>query len=65
LHGGKSTGPKALDGVARIRAANSKHGRFSAESKAVARWEKLYVKNGIRSLRPVRGCGGVGVWLGV
>jgi len=25
--------------------------RFSAEGKAVARWEKLYVRNGIRSLR--------------
>jgi hypothetical protein len=51
LHGGLSTGPKTLEGVARIRAANTRHGRFSAAGQAVARWEREYVRNAYRSLR--------------
>jgi hypothetical protein len=50
LHGGLSTGPKTLDGLARIRAANTKHGRFSTEGQAVARWCRTYFRNGYRSL---------------
>ena len=37
--------------VSRIRAANTKHGRFSAEGQAVARWCRMYFRNGYRSLR--------------
>src|SRR6266851_5332157 len=51
LHGGKSTGPKTLDGVARIRAANTKHGRFSVEGLAVERSRRRYFSNGYRSIR--------------
>ena len=51
LHGGLSTGPKTLEGLAHIRAANTRHGRFSAEGQAVARWARGYVRNGRRSLR--------------
>jgi len=51
LHGGLSTGPTTLEGVARIRAARTQHGRFSAEGLAVARWARAYVRNGYRSLR--------------
>jgi hypothetical protein len=51
LHGGLSTGPKTLDGLARNRAANTKHGRFSAEGQAAARWCRMYFRNGYRSLR--------------
>ena len=32
LHGGKSTGPKTIEGLERSRKANWKHGRYSAES---------------------------------
>lgn len=31
LHGGKSTGPRTAEGLNRLRAAKTKHGRFSAE----------------------------------
>ncbi len=51
LHGGHSTGPTTLEGLARLRKANTKHGRFSAEGQAVARWCRQYFRNGYRSLR--------------
>src|SRR5436305_4402756 len=34
LHGGKSTGPRAPEGLERSRRANWKHGHFSREAKA-------------------------------
>jgi hypothetical protein len=37
MHGGKSTGPRTEEGRARIRAARTKHGYYSAESKAARR----------------------------
>ena len=37
LHGGKSTGPRTAAGLARIRAANTRHGRWSQESIALDR----------------------------
>ena len=38
LHGGYSTGPRTLEGLDRIRAANTRHGDFSAETRT---FEKL------------------------
>ncbi len=54
LHGGHSTGPRTLEGLARLRAATTQHGRWSAEGQAVARWERAYRRNGWRSLRALR-----------
>lgn len=51
LHGGRSTGPKTLEGLARIRVANTTTGRFSAEGMAVERWRRAYFRNGYRSIR--------------
>ena len=34
LHGGKSTGPRTMEGLERSRRANWKHGHFSREAKA-------------------------------
>lgn len=51
LHGGHSTGPTTLEGLARLRAANTKHGRFSAAGLAVDRWRRQYVSNGYRTAR--------------
>src|SRR5207245_7923734 len=34
MHGGKSTGPRTPDGLARSRRARWKHGRYSAEEMA-------------------------------
>lgn len=36
LHGGKSTGPRTPEGVARSRVGNWKHGQFSERAKAEA-----------------------------
>ena len=38
-HGGLSTGPRTEEGRARVRAARTKHGCYSAESKAA--WRRL------------------------
>jgi hypothetical protein len=37
LHGGKSTGPRTEEGLARMRAANTTHGFYTAENKAARR----------------------------
>ncbi len=37
LHGGFCTGPRTAEGLARIRAANTRHGRWSRESIALRR----------------------------
>jgi len=34
MHGGKSTGPRTPEGLARSRRANWKHGLYSAQAKA-------------------------------
>ena len=36
MHGGSSTGSKTAEGLARIRAARTIHGRYSAENRQVA-----------------------------
>jgi len=36
LHGGKSTGRRTAEGLARIRAAQTKHGLYSAENRQLA-----------------------------
>ena len=46
MHGGLSTGPKTLEGKARVAAANTKHGRRSA-----AHVEKVKAING--EIRPI------------
>jgi hypothetical protein len=46
VHGGKSTGPRTPEGLARSRRANWKHGYFSREAKA----ERSRVRQYLRSL---------------
>src|SRR5262249_29597080 len=47
LHGGKSTGPRAPEGLERSRRANWKHGHFSREAKA----ERSRLRAAILALR--------------
>jgi hypothetical protein len=47
LHGGRSTGPRTPEGLARSRRARWKHGFYSAEAKAAER----EVRARIRALR--------------
>lgn len=47
MHGGKSTGAKTAEGIERIRAARTKHGRYSAAS--IAR--RRAARQAIRALR--------------
>jgi hypothetical protein len=35
LHGGCSTGPRTAEGLARLRAARTKHGAYNAEARKV------------------------------
>lgn len=37
LHGGLSTGPRTIEGLARVRQANTRHGRYSREQVELAR----------------------------
>ena len=37
LHGGRSTGPKTEDGLARLTAAQTTHGKYTKEKRAVAK----------------------------
>jgi len=56
VHGGLSTGPKTAAVLARLRAAKTKHGRYSAEHRALLRLLHASQRNGIESARsfPVR-----------
>jgi hypothetical protein len=47
FHGGKSTGPRTPEGLARSRRANWKHGHFSREAKA----ERQRLRAAILTLR--------------
>jgi hypothetical protein len=51
MHGGRSTGPRTLAGLARLRAAATRHGRCSAVGRAFERWRRQSVANGYRSAR--------------
>ena len=51
LHGGLSTGPRTVQGLARIREANTRHGRYSAEQKVLARLRREFRANDIESAR--------------
>ena len=42
LHGGASTGPSTKDGIARIKAANTTHGRTTKEKLALAKQNAQY-----------------------
>ena len=53
LHGGKSTGPRTPEGLARSRRANWKHGYYSREAKA----ERSRVRAAILVLRDL--CGSI------
>jgi hypothetical protein len=37
LHGGKSTGPRTPEGLARMRRANTRHGAYSEETRQLMR----------------------------
>ena len=51
MHGGMSTGPRTPEGIERIRAARTKHGRYSAASIAARR----AARQAIRELRSLIG----------
>jgi hypothetical protein len=50
MHGGKSTGPRTAEGLARMAAAHTTHGRFAACG-AVARAEQRHVRTRIARIR--------------
>ena len=51
VHGGKSTGPRTPEGLARSRRANWKHGYFSREAKAERSRVRQYLRSAICATR--------------
>jgi hypothetical protein len=49
MHGGKSTGPKTAEGIERIRASRTKHGRYS-QAAIAKRCESRQIIKTIRAL---------------
>jgi hypothetical protein len=49
MHGGKSTGSKTAEGIERIRASRTKHGRYSQAAIAKRRESRQIIKT-IRAL---------------
>ncbi|MHC4260552.1 MAG: HGGxSTG domain-containing protein [Planctomycetota bacterium] len=45
MHGGKSTGPRTPEGLERSRKANWKHGLYSAESRAIRREIREFLRD--------------------
>jgi len=54
LHGGLSTGPKTAAGIARIRWAVTKHGRYSAAAKAEREQYRALLREASELIRRIR-----------
>ncbi len=59
MHGGRSTGPRTPEGIARIRAARTIHGRYGAEFRAYVRHVLVRLRRG----RVVQDAIRYGAWL--
>ena len=46
MHGGRSTGPRTSEGMARLRAARTVHGAYSAETRARNRYDLTALRRG-------------------
>ncbi|MGA3402436.1 MAG: HGGxSTG domain-containing protein, partial [Acetobacteraceae bacterium] len=46
MHGGRSTGPRTAEGMARLRAARTTHGGYSADSRAFNRHHVTFMRRG-------------------
>jgi hypothetical protein len=46
MHGGRSTGPRTAEGLARMRAARTIHGGYGAENRALSRYVRMLVRRG-------------------
>jgi len=45
MHGGRSTGPRTAEGLARLRAARTRHGGYSAEARAFERSCRVLIRD--------------------
>ena len=54
IHGGLSTGPKTADGIARIRQAVTKHGRYSAVAKFERQRYRALLREASELMRRIR-----------
>ena len=54
MHGGRSTGPRTEAGMARLRAARTVHGAYSAETRAFNRYTLMMLRRGWVSLDALR-----------
>src|ERR1700748_2183775 len=49
LHGGKSTGPRTPEGLARMRQAKTKHGKYSEDNRQLMQYVRALAKNARRT----------------
>ena len=61
VHGGASTGPRTKDGLARLVASKTTHGKFTAEKRAAVYSQWLGSNGEIKILNPNKYYAGVGV----
>ncbi len=54
MHGGKSTGPKTMQGIERIRQARRKHGRYSAKEREERHSIRLFLRKCNDMMRKIR-----------
>jgi hypothetical protein len=54
IHGGLSTGPKTAEGIARIRRAVTKHGRYSAAARLERQRYRTLLREGHELMRRIR-----------
>jgi hypothetical protein len=54
MHGGSSTGPKTAEGLERIRAARTIHGRYSGEMTELRRMVTVLRRETRRAMAAVR-----------
>jgi hypothetical protein len=55
MHGGKSTGPRTIEGLERSKKANWKHGLYSAESIAMRKYIRQLLHESRSTLRQTGG----------
>jgi hypothetical protein len=54
MHGGRSTGPRTAEGMARLRAARTVHGTYGAEMRALNRHDLTALRRGVVGNEAVR-----------
>ncbi len=60
LHGGKSTGPKTLEGIERIKKAHFKHGMFTREAIRERKEFNQLFRDFLKNIKEIEECSDLG-----